>query len=112
MLSFSKALQAQQLFTKDQKEVQQTIIKMFESLSNRDTISLKANCTPDITFYEYGEIWTLDTLIYKAITTNTAKDFKRTNTFDFINTTTDKMMAWVTYRLNSVIIKDGIQATV
>ena len=85
---------------------------MFEALSNRDTISLKAYCTPDITFYEYGEIWTLDKLINKAITTNRAEDFKRTNIFEFINTTTDKTTAWVTYHLNSVLIKDGKQATV
>ena len=111
-ISFSTLLQAQQLYTKDQQEVQQTIIKMFEALSNRDTISLKAYCTPDITFYEYGEIWTLDKLINKAITTNRAEDFKRTNIFEFINTTTGKTTAWVTYHLNSVLIKDGKQATV
>ena len=111
-ISFSTLLQAQQSFTKDQHEVQQTVIKMFEALSNRDSISLKAYCTADIALYEYGQVWNMDTLIKKAITMNVAEDFKRINTFDFINTTTDKTIAWVTYRLNSTIIKEGKQTTV
>lgn len=85
---------------------------MFEALSNRDSVGLKANCTADITLYEYGQVWNIDTLIMKAITLNQSADFKRTNSFDFINTTTDKTTAWVTYRLQSVITKDGKQATV
>jgi hypothetical protein len=50
-----------------------------------------------------ARLWNLDTLILKAITLNQSADFKRTNTFDFINTTADKNTAWVTYHLNSVI---------
>ena len=53
----------------------------------------------------------MDTLILKAITLNQSADFKRTNSFDFINTNIDKTMAWVTYRLQSVIIEDGKQVT-
>lgn len=111
-ISFSTLLQAQQVFTKDQQEVQQTVIKMFEALSNRDSVSLKAYCTNDIAFYEYGEVWNINMLIKEGIKMNVAVDFKRTNTFDFINTTTDQTMAWVTYRLTSAITKDGKQATV
>jgi SnoaL-like domain len=105
-------LQAQQSLTSNQQAVQQTIVKMFDALSSRDSVSLKAYSTADITLYEYGQVWNIDTLILKAITQNQAADFKRTNTFDFINTTADKKMAWVTYRLQSVIIKDGKLATV
>ena len=105
-------LRAQQLITTNQQAVQQTVIKLFDVLSNRDSISLKNYSTADITLYEYGQVWNIDTLILKAITLNQAADFKRTNTFEFINTTTDKTTAWVTYRLQSVIIKDGKQSTV
>lgn len=105
-------LHAQDQFSKTQQTVQQTVIKMFDALSNRDSVSLKANCTADITLYEYGQVWNIDTLIMKAITLNQSADFKRTNSFDFINTTTDKTTAWVTYRLQSVITKDGKQVTV
>jgi len=101
-----------QTVTKEQLAVQQTVEKLFDALSNRDSISLKAYCTDDITLYEYGQVWNIDTLILKAITLNQSADFKRTNSFEFINTTADKTMAWVTYRLQSVIIKDGKQATV
>ena len=103
----SAFLQAQHLLAKDKQEVQQAVIKMFEDLSKRDSISLKMDCTADVTFYEYGQIWNIDTLINKAITLNNSTDFKRVNTFDFIHTEADKSTAWVTYRLNSAITKDN-----
>lgn len=108
----STLLQAQQLLTKDQRQVQQAVVKMFEALSNRDSVTLKALCTADVTLYEYGQVWNIDTLINKAIALNMATDFKRSNTFDFINTETSKNSAWVTYRLSSTIIKGNKQATV
>ena len=105
-------VQAQQSPAKNQLAVQQTIVKLFDALSNRDSVSLKNYCTSDITLYEYGQVWNIDTLILKAISQNQSADFKRTNSFDFINTTADKTTAWVTYRLQSAITKDGKQATV
>ena len=101
-----------QTVTNEQQAVQQTVIKLFDALSNRDSISLKAHCTGDITLYEYGQVWNLDTLILKAITQNQAAGFKRNNSFDFINTTVDKTTAWATYRLQSVITRDGKPVTV
>ena len=109
---FSTLLYAQKQLSKTEQSVQQTVVKLFEALSNRDSVSLKNYSTADITLYEYGQIWNVDTLIMKAITLNQAADFKRTNTFDFTNTTTDKTMAWVTYRLQSAITRDGKQSTV
>jgi len=108
---FSTILMAQEPLTANQQAVQQAVVKMFDALSNRDSISLKAYCTADITLYEYGQVWNMDTLILKAITQNQSADFKRTNSFDFINTTIDKNTAWVTYHLNSAITRDGKQAT-
>ena len=105
-------LYAQQQLAKDQREAQQTVIKMFDALSNRDSAGLKNYCTTDITLFEYGQLWNTDTLIQKAIIQNQSVDFKRTNSFEFINTTTGKTMAWVTYRLQSVMTRDGKQATV
>jgi ketosteroid isomerase-like protein len=98
--------------SKQQQAVQQTVIKMFDALSNRDSVSLKNYCTSDIALYEYGHVWNIDTLILKAITKNQAADFKRTNSFDFITTTSDKNTAWVTYHLNSSITREGKQAAV
>ena len=112
VIVFTGQLYAQQQLTKDDQMAQQTVIKMFDALSNRDSISLKSYCTTDISLYEYGQLWNIDTLILKAITQNQGTDFKRTNTFEFINTETDKSTAWVTYRLQSAISRDGKQLTV
>lgn len=111
-ISLSTFLQAQKLLTKDQLEVQQTVIKLFEALSNRDSVSLKNYCTPDIALFENGIIWNADTLILKAITLNTATDFKRINNIDFINTTVNRITAWATYNLHSEVTRNGKQATV
>jgi len=112
VFSISALLPAQEQLTKDQHMAQQTVVKMFDALSNRDSISLKSYCTTDVTLYEYGQVWNIDTLILKAITLNQATDFKRTNSFDFINTTADKNTGWVTYRLQSAITRDGKKSTV
>lgn len=100
-------LQGQQQFSREQQEIQQAVVEMFEALSERDSVALKYYCTPDVTLYEYGQIWNLDTLIRKAITMNQSVDFERTNTFEFIHTESSKTTAWVTYRLNSIIMKDA-----
>ncbi len=111
VLLFSVTVKAQTI-TKEQATVQQTVVNMFDALSTRDSISLKAHCTADVSLYEYGQVWNMDTLIMKAITLNQSADFKRTNSFEFINTKVNKNTGWVTYRLQSVIFKDGKQATV
>jgi ketosteroid isomerase-like protein len=98
--------------TRSQQAVQQTVIKMFDALSNRDSANLKLYCADDVTLYEYGQVWNIDTLITKAITLNTATDFKRVNTFDFINTTVNKKTAWTTYNLQSEITSNGKQRIV
>lgn len=104
--------QAQEPSSKKQLEIQQAVIKMFDALSARDSVSLKMHCTADITLYEYGQVWNIDTLIRKAITMNQSADFKRTNSFEFINTETDKNIAWVTYRLSSVIFREAKESQV
>lgn len=106
------SIQAQQPAINKQQAVQQTIVKLFDALSNRDSVSLKNYSTADITLYEYSQVWNIDTLILKAITQNQSADFKRTNSFEFIHTTVDKNTAWVTYRLQSVILKESKQVTV
>ncbi len=95
--------------TRSEQAVQQTVIKMFDALSDRDPVSLKLYCADDVILYEYGQVWNIDTLINKAITFNTATDFKRVNTIDFINTTVNKKTAWITYKLQSAITSHGKQ---
>jgi hypothetical protein len=111
LLTFSTSVKAQQLITKDQQNVQETVVNFFEALSNRDSIALKKHATSDIILIEYGSIWNADTLIRKAIKLNTAPDFKRTNTIDFISTTVTKKTAWILYNLYSEVIKNGKKTT-
>ncbi len=100
-------LQAQSASTKNNQAVQQTVMLLFDALSNRDSISLKNQCAAEVRFYEYGQIWTIDTLINKAIAKNVAADFKRTNKLDFINTTVTGNAAWTTYYLFSELNSNG-----
>lgn len=103
---------AQDSFSKEEKAVQQTVHQLFDALSNRNATELKTNCTDDVRFYEYGKVWTLDTLTSKAITKNSAVDFKRVNTINFISTTIHENAAWATYHLQSEIISNGKQRSV
>jgi hypothetical protein len=105
LIIFSHTLVAQH--SKHDQDVQERVIKLFDALSNRDAEGLKKQCTADVRFYEYGEAWPVDTLIDLAITKNTAADFKRTNKFEFLNTTIQGNTAWITYKLQSDITKNG-----
>lgn len=110
---FSAAiLQAQQQLSREQQAIQETVVNMFKALSDRDSIALTYHCSTDVSFFEYGQVWNLDTLIRKAIRMNQSADFKRTNTFEFISTEPGNSIAWVTYRLNSVITKDSTKTTI
>jgi ketosteroid isomerase-like protein len=111
-ISISAILQAQEKLTESQQAVQQTVINLFDALSNRDSVSLKDYCTVDILLFENGMVWNADTLILKAITLNQAADFKRVNSFDFINTKVNKNTAWTTYTLNSEITRNAKHVSV
>lgn len=95
-----------QTTTPEQNAVQQTIENLFTALSNRDSAGLRLYSTADVHFYEYGEVWTIDTLI-KKVMFNKPADYKRTNRFDFVNTTIEGNTAWVTYYLQSEITRNG-----
>lgn len=105
-------IQAQEPLTRGERDVQQTVIQFFEILSNRDSVGLFNYCTADIVLIEYGSTWNADTLIRKAIRSNTTTDFKRINTIDFLSTTVTKKTAWATYNLRSEITGNGKQSDV
>ena len=87
------------------------MLKIFDALANRDTVSLKIYCSPDIALYENGMTWNLDTLI-QGIKLNLAADFKRVNTIDFIDTKINKDVAWTTYNNQAEITKNGKHVTI
>lgn len=100
------AITSAQTTNSEQATVQKTIENLFTALSNRDSAGLRLHSTTDVHFYEYGEVWTIDTLIKKVMYVKPA-DYKRTNRFDFVNTTIHGNTAWVTYYLQSEITRNG-----
>jgi SnoaL-like domain len=104
-LLFTATVHAQT--TSAQEQIQKTIENLFTALTNADTIAMKTFATSNVRFYEYGEIWTMDTLIHKVMLTKSISGFKRTNKFEFINTTINKNIAWTTYYLHSAITRNG-----
>jgi hypothetical protein len=93
--------------TPDQAAVQKTIENLFAALTHVDTTAMKNLATTTVRFYEYGEVWPMDTLIRKVMQSKSISDFKRTNKFDFVNTTINQNTAWVTYYLHSTITRNG-----
>lgn len=102
----SAMVHAQQV-TGEERAVQQAIEKMFAALTNADTTALKLYCTGDVKFYEYGQVWPIDTLIQKVMQSKSLPDFKRTNSFQYKRTTIHKKTAWTTYYLESIITRNG-----
>lgn len=90
-----------------QEKIQQSVVSLFTALTNADTTALKRSCTEDVRFYEYGQIWTIDTIIQKVMQSKSIPDFKRTNSFEFVSTTVNKQTAWATYYLQSTFIRNG-----
>lgn len=107
LITFLSAKGYAQTALKQKQQVQQTIENMFATLTTADTSALKTFVTPTVRFYEYGQSWTIDTLIQKVIQSKTIKDFKRTNSFEFVKTTINQNTAWVTYYLQSAITRNG-----
>ena len=111
VLLFVSTIQGQSIPQKQQK-IQQSIINLFTALTNADTTDLNILCTEDVRFYEYGQIWTIDTLIQKVIQSKSIPDFKRTNSFEFVSTTINKQTAWVTYYLQSTFTRNRKEESV
>jgi len=106
-LLFTTTVHAQKISTQEQIMVQQTIENLFAALTNADTTAMKNFTTSTVRFYEYGEVWPMDTLISKVMKSKSIPDFKRTNQFEFVNATINKNTAWVTYYLQSIFTRNG-----
>ena len=96
-----------QTITQEQSTVQHTIENLFAALTNVDTAAMKTFTTSNVRFYEYGQVWTIDTLIQKVVQDKSIPGFKRTNKFEFVNTTINTKTAWVTYYLQSTFTRNG-----
>ena len=106
-LLFTATVHAQKTSTQEQITIQQTIENLFAALTNADTTAMKQFTTNTVRFYEYGEVWPMDTLISKVMKSKSTPGFKRTNKFEFVNTTINKNTAWATYYLRSTFTRNG-----
>ena len=106
-ISIPGLLKAQEKLTTDQREVHQTVINLFDALSNRDTVILKANCTADILLFEDGKVWNVDTMMSAIITLKKLNDYTRINKIEFIHTEIHNDMAWTTYHNQADITVNG-----
>lgn len=110
-LLFFVTVQAQTT-SKEEQKVQQVIENMFATLSSFDTVALKTLVTNNVRFYEYGEVWTIDSLIKIVMRGKSIPDFKRTNSFQVVKTNIQNETAWVTYYLQSLVTRNGKEDTV
>lgn len=107
VMTVASLAEAQQKANVDQHAVEQTVINLFDALSNRDSILLKTNCTPDILLFENGQVWNLDTMMRIVISLKKMDDYKRINKIEFIHTEIHNDVAWVTYHNQADITVNG-----
>lgn len=96
-----------QNFTRQEQVVQQCIIKLFDEISINNAAGIKLYCLDDVKFYEYGQIWTIDTFLQKLSTLPGPSQYNRANKFDFVSTSVKGNIAWATYYLESTITRTG-----
>ena len=106
-ISIPSLVKAQEKKTTDQQEVKQTVINLFDALSNRDTIMLKANCTADILLFENGKVWNIDTMMRAISSLKKLNDYTRINKIEFIHTEIHNDVAWTTYHNQAEITSNG-----
>ncbi len=76
---------AQSKLSAEQIAVQETVTAMFQAIADRDIDKLRSYCSADIMLLENGAQWNLDSLLIRVEETK-KKDFKRINSFNFIET--------------------------
>lgn len=81
--------------SKDQKEVEQTVVSFFDAISALEFEKMKSY-TKDIKFVEYGEVWNLNVLI-DALKPMVGKGVVRTNIIKFVKTEIYQNTAYVIY---------------
>lgn len=80
----------------DEKPIQAAIINVFDAVAKLDDAGIKAQCTPDFTLIERGQVLNADTLI-KWLAPLKGKGVKRINTINFVKTGQQGSTAWVVY---------------
>ena len=92
--------------TVQQKEVQQTMVKIFDGMSALDLAEVQKYSTKDLMILENGAVWNMDTLAVKIAPLRKVS-FSRVNHLDFIQTEISGNTAWVAYHNAADYIING-----
>lgn len=76
--------------------VQQAIAGVFDGFSALSLEKIMRHCTPDVTILEDGVVWNADS-IATAFKRMEGVDFKRVNSFNFLQTEVRGNTAWTSY---------------
>jgi ketosteroid isomerase-like protein len=76
--------------------VQQAIKGVFDGFSALSLQKIMRHCTPDVTILEDGVVWNADS-IATAFKRMEGVDFKRVNSFNFLQTEVTGKTAWTSY---------------
>ncbi len=95
-LLIARTAAAQNKPSAEAASVQEVIIKMFDGFSALDHAKIMRHCTPDLILLEDGMVWNADSI---ATNINRMKgvDFKRANSFNFLQTEVRGNTAWTSY---------------
>ncbi len=107
VMSIISIVHAQEKLTTDHRDVHKAVINLFDALSNRDSVMMKANCTDDVLLFEDGKVWNLDTMMKAVISLKKLNDYTRINKIEFIHTEIHEDVAWTTYHNQAEITVNG-----
>lgn len=94
--------------SKDQKDLEQTVVSFFEAISALDFEKMKSY-TKDIQFVEYGEVWDLNVLI-DALKPMVGKGVIRTTILKFLKTEIYQNTAYMIYNNTADFVeKSGVK---
>lgn len=102
---------SQNINSSQQDSLKAVVIKVFTALAELDTSKARQYCTSDVSILESSQVWNFDSLALR-ISTRKAKspDFKRVNTFEFIETKVFESVGYVSY-FNYATISFGGKTT-
>lgn len=91
--------------SKDQKDLEQTVVSFFEAISALDFEKMKSY-TKDIQFVEYGEVWDLNVLI-DALKPMVGKGVIRTTILKFLKTEIYQNTAYMIYNNTADFVENS-----
>jgi len=92
----------------EQRQVNQSLVKLFDALAALDMGTIRALSAPDFMVLESGVVWNLDTVAQK-IEGLKGVAFSRTNHLDFVQTEIKGNVAWTVYHNQADLVINGLE---